>query len=98
MISLANTFPGAQALAKAPTGDVAIVGFSFMPAKISAAVGKALAFLNRDDSPHQITVSGGPATGVLLRGQRGSVTFDKADTYNYICGLHPTMKGVIEVR
>ena len=24
--------------------------------------------------------------------------FDKAGEYSYICGLHPTMKGVIEVK
>jgi plastocyanin len=69
-----------------------------MPAKITAAVGKALTFLNSDDTPHQITVANGPKTGVFLRGQRASVTFDKPGAYNYICGLHPNMKGVIEVK
>ncbi len=34
----------------------------------------------------------------LLRGQTGAITFDKAGAYNCICGLHPTMKGTIEVR
>lgn len=37
-------------------------------------------------------------TAVLLRGQTGSITFDKASAYNYVCGLHPTMKGTIEVK
>jgi len=26
------------------------------------------------------------------------LTFDKAGEYAYICGLHPTMKGVIDVK
>ncbi|MBM3367196.1 MAG: hypothetical protein FJY43_02785 [Betaproteobacteria bacterium] len=26
------------------------------------------------------------------------MTFDKAGAYNYICGLHPAMKGTIEVK
>jgi plastocyanin len=30
--------------------------------------------------------------GGVLRGQRASLTFDKAGEYNYICGLHPSMK------
>lgn len=76
-----------------------ILSFSFMPAKITATVGKALKFLNTDDFPHFILVQGAPQkTDMLLRGQTGSMTFDKPGAYNYICGLHPAMKGTIEVR
>ena len=101
VISLAklnNTFPGTQTLVKGIKGDVNIASFAFLPAKISASVGKALTFLNSDDTPHMIRVTNGPSTPVFLRGQRASLTFDKAGEYNYICGLHPSMKGVIEVR
>jgi plastocyanin len=104
VISLAklnNTFPSekqSQTLVKGIKGDVQIAGFAFMPAKFSAAVGKALTFINSDDTPHQITVTNGSKTPVFLRGQRASLTFDKAGEYSYICGLHPTMKGVIDVK
>ena len=101
VISLAklnNTFPGAQTLVKGRKGDVNIASFAFLPAKISATVAKALTFLNSDDTPHQISVANGPRTAVFLRGQRASLTFDKPGEYNYICGLHPSMKGVIEVK
>src|SRR6185436_12960912 len=99
VISLAklnNTFPSekqTQTLVKGIKGDVQIASFAFMPAKFSAAVGKALTFINSDDTPHQISVANGPKTAVFLRGQRASLTFDKAGEYNYICGLHPSMKG-----
>jgi plastocyanin len=82
----------------ATKGDVNIASFAFLPAKISAMAGKALTFFNSDDTPHQITVTNGPKTAVFLRGQRASVTFDKPGEYNYICGLHPSMKGTIEVK
>ena len=101
VISLAklnNTFPGQQTLVKGMKGDVMITSFAFMPAKISATAGKALTFFNTDDTPHQISVSGGPRTEVFLRGQKASLKIDKAGEYNYICGLHPSMKGVIEVK
>jgi plastocyanin len=101
VISLAklnNTFPGAQTLVKGRKGDVNIASFAFLPAKISATVGKALTFLNSDDTPHQISVANGPRTAVFLRGQRASLTFEKPGEYSYICGLHPSMKGVIEVK
>jgi plastocyanin len=80
------------------SGDVNIASFAFLPAKISAMAGKALTFFNSDDTPHQITVAGGPRTEIFLRGQKASLTIDKAGEYNYICGLHPSMKGVIEVK
>jgi plastocyanin len=101
VISLAklnNTFPGAQTLVEGVKGDVNIASFAFLPARISASVGKALTFFNGDDTPHQISVSGGQRSAVFLRGQKASLTFDKAGEYNYICGLHPSMKGVIEVK
>jgi plastocyanin len=104
VISLAklnNTFPGMQAAAKtkaATKTEVNIASFAFMPAKVSAAAGKPLTFVNTDDTPHQISVAGGPRSEVFLRGQRASITIDKAGEYNYICGLHPSMKGVIEVK
>ncbi|HYG56270.1 MAG TPA: plastocyanin/azurin family copper-binding protein, partial [Burkholderiales bacterium] len=79
-------------------GDVNIASFAFLPAKLSAMAGKAITFFNSDDTPHQITVSGGPRTAVFLRGQKASLTLDKPGEYNYICGLHPSMKGVIEVK
>jgi len=101
VISLAklnNTFPGSQTLAKGLKGDVNIASFAFMPAKVTAAAGKPLTFINTDDTPHQISVSGGPRTAVFLRGQKASLTIDKPGEYNYICGLHPSMKGTIEVK
>jgi plastocyanin len=98
LAKLSNTFPGTQTLVKGIKGDVNIASFAFLPAKISATVGKALTFLNSDDTPHQITVANGPRTEVFLRGQKASLTIDKAGEYAYICGLHPSMKGVIQVK
>jgi plastocyanin len=104
VISLAklnNTFPKekeAMAKAKSAKGDVRIAGFAFLPAKVAASAGKALTFVNADDTPHQITVANGPRSAVFLRGQSTSITLPSAGEYAYICGLHPSMKGVIEVK
>ena len=96
---LQGKFPGAETVKKAPKGDVQIVGFKFMPATITAQAGKPLKWMNADDSPHWIAISGSPQrTEMLLRGQTGSITFDKPGSFGYICGLHPSMKGTIEVK
>jgi plastocyanin len=101
VISLAklnNTFPKAGHTAKGVKSDVNIASFAFMPAKIGATAGKPLTFVNTDDTPHQIAVANGPRTAVFLRGQSASLTIDKAGEYNYVCGLHPSMKGTIDVK
>jgi len=35
---------------------------------------------------------------VLLKGQRHTQGFATAGVYEYICGLHPNMKGAVEVK
>jgi plastocyanin len=52
---------------------------------------------NTDDSPHQISVAG-RKTAVLLKGQSATLKFDQTGNFDYICSLHPTMKGQVEVR
>jgi plastocyanin len=34
---------------------------------------------------------------VILKGQSAAVVFNDVGAYDYICGLHPNMKGAIEV-
>ena len=34
----------------------------------------------------------------MLKGQRAFMKFEQPGTYDYICGLHPNMKGKIEVK
>lgn len=95
---LTGTFPAAAAAPKSGPNAVNIAGFAFGPAKLTVPAGKAVSWTNTDDSPHQIVVTGKPLnTGVLLKGQSEALSFDEAGTYEYICGLHPSMKGTIEV-
>lgn len=94
---LAGTFPTAVAQPKTGATDVNIVGFVFGPGKITIAPGQSVSWTNTDDSPHQIAVSG-RRTGVLLRGQSEALAFNSEGLFDYICSLHPTMKGQVEVK
>jgi plastocyanin len=80
--------------------DVTIAGFVFGPAKLAAAPGKAVTWLNSDESPHQITMAGagGTRSPILMKGQTYSQAFPAPGVYNYICGLHPNMKGTLEIQ
>jgi plastocyanin len=55
--------------------------------------------VNNDDSPHQITVvNTKERSPIITKGQSAVLPFNTAGTYEYICGLHPNMKGSVEVK
>lgn len=98
LAKLSGTFPTAAVKPKSGATDVNIAGFQFGPVAMKVAAGQVVTWLNGDDSPHQIEVTGKPLkTGVLLKGQSAALKFDEAGTFGYICSLHPGMKGTIEV-
>lgn len=95
---LGGTAPTAAAQKKTGPQDVNIAGFTFGPTKMTVVAGKPVTWTNTDDSPHQVVVTGNARrTGVLQKGASESLTFDQPGTYDYICGLHPAMKGSVEV-
>jgi plastocyanin len=97
LAKLAGTFPTAAAQRKTGATDVNIASFAFGPGKIAVQPGQAVSWTNTDDSPHQIAVQG-RKTGVLLKGQSEALKFDQEGLFDYICSLHPTMKGQVEVK
>ena len=100
MAKLKGTFPS-QAMAKAAAGptEVAIAGFQFGPTTLKVTAGQKVSWINNDDTPHQVTLTGpdGRRSEVMLKGQSATMQFDAAGNIAYVCGLHPTMKGTIEV-
>jgi plastocyanin len=98
LASLAGTLPKGPAAMKSGALDVSIANFAFGPAKMSTVAGKPVTWTNTDDSPHQISVQGKQKTAVLLKGQSASLTFDQPGLFDYMCSLHPGMKGQVEVK
>lgn len=96
---LAGRFPStATVTPKTGPTDVAISGFAFGPAALKVTAGQSVTWTNADDTPHQITVTGKPQrSAVMLKGQSATLQFDEAGNIAYVCGLHPGMKGTIEV-
>lgn len=95
----ATTAAAGSTAAPAAGATVTIADFAFDPAAASVAAGQALVFTNTDGTAHQIA----SATSDLLvsdpleQGDEFTVTFDTPDTYDYFCGIHPSMTGTIEV-
>ncbi len=100
LASLAGTAKGGKVEMAKGSDVVAISSFTFGPAAKTVAPNTYVTFTNTDESPHQVTIAGagGLRSPVILKGQSTTLKFEAPGTYDYICGLHPGMKGKIEVR
>jgi plastocyanin len=100
LASLKGTPDGTMATPAAGPGIVAIADFKFGPETVVVSKGQTITWHNADSSPHQVTITGPKAqrSSIALKGQRTQLTLADAGIYDYICGLHPAMKGKIEVK
>jgi plastocyanin len=91
----------ADTQAVAPAGatvDITIQGFAFSPAEITMAAGTLVRWTNQDSATHTVKAADGSwVSPDIAKGATFEKVFDKAGTYDYICGIHPSMKGRIVV-
>jgi plastocyanin len=89
------------ASAPKPAADgaaVAIEGFAFSPATVTAQVGQPVAWENHDPADHTVTAEDGSFdSGTMAAGAAFETTFDSPGEYRYICALHPAMTGTVVV-
>ncbi len=78
------------------TVTILIQNFVFNPAVLNIKVGDTVIWQNKDAAPHQIKANSFNSA-VLSRGDTFKFSFDTAGAYNYICSIHPSMKGQIIV-
>ncbi|MBS0638598.1 MAG: cupredoxin family copper-binding protein [Acetobacteraceae bacterium] len=79
--------------------QVAIDNFAFSPKTLTVEPGTRVTWTNEDDIPHTIVLTDGSIRSKTLDSEDTfSYRFDKAGTYQYICGLHPHMRGEVVVR
>jgi plastocyanin len=96
---LSGKAPGGPVAMKTSPNDVGIAGFVFGPGKLTIGPGQSVTWTNGDDSPHQVTLTKSQErSAVLLKGQSHTQAFAAPGVYEYSCGLHPNMKGTVEVK
>lgn len=76
--------------------DVAIQGFAFRPADITAGAGEPIVWTNNDNVTHTVTFDGGQFNEVVPAGGQYSALPDPG-TYSYMCTIHPSMTGTVTV-
>ena len=80
------------------TYNVDIANFEFSPQTLTIKVGDTVTWTNQDSIRHDIKSNDGDFYSIPLnQGESYSFTFSQPGTFEYRCGLHPTMKGTIIV-
>jgi plastocyanin len=84
--------------AQAADAVIRIDNFTFNPAMITIPSGTTVTFENGDDIPHTIVIMALKTRSKPLdTGDSFSFTFTTTGSFEYFCGLHPHMKGMIIV-
>ena len=78
------------------TNSVEIKDFAFNPSIINIKAGTVVTWTNQDTAKHTVKLDEIESPS-LAKGQSWSYSFTTPGTYNYICGLHPSMQGKIIV-
>ncbi len=78
--------------------EVAIVNYKFSPGTLVVKKGQTINWTNKDVLKHTVVADDSSFTSnELKKDQVFSFTFNKAGTFSYKCGIHPSMTGKIVV-
>ena len=77
---------------------VTIDGFEFHPPEVTVGKGDVVVWVNKDPVPHTATAKGAALDSCSIAAS-GSFRFTatREGRFDYVCTLHPTMKGVLVV-
>jgi plastocyanin len=83
-----------------PGTQVSMKDIKFNPETVTIKPGGKVTWTNDDSVGHDVTAddfeSGGP--GEMQGGSTYSHVFKKPGTYDYVCSVHPGMKGTVKVK
>jgi plastocyanin len=100
--ALASTPCLAEDPTNAGAGTVATVGMdhsTFIPGEITVAPGTTVTWVNNETMPHTVVDSNkGFRSKTLVKDASFSFTFTTAGDYDYVCSIHPNMKGKVIVK
>lgn len=78
------------------TAQVAIKNYAFQPGDVTIARGGTVTWTNQDNVKH-IVAFGSDVSPQLGMGQTYSKMFNQPGTFDYMCNIHPSMKGRVTV-
>jgi len=100
--ALASTPCLAEDANSAGTGPVASVSMdhnTFIPSEITVAPGTTVTWVNNETMPHTVVnPNQGLRSKFLVKDAKFSFTFTTPGDYDYLCSIHPNMKGKVIVK
>jgi plastocyanin len=89
---------GVSGASSAARANVAIRDFEFAPPSVTVAKGTTVTWTNRGNAPHTATAADHAFdSGMLQPGGKFSHRFDSVGTFQYLCLVHPSMRGTVVV-
>lgn len=89
--------PAAGAMAAPARHTVAIDGVKYDPPTLTVRRGDRVTWVNHDPYPHTVTARGAFDSKEIAADAKWSYVASKPGRYDYICTLHPNMKGTLVV-
>jgi plastocyanin len=79
---------------------VTMEGIKFNPASVTIKAGDKVTWTNKDSVGHDVTGDNFKSgdSGGMQNGDTFAQTFDKKGTFDYVCTVHPGMKGSVTVK
>jgi plastocyanin len=97
--AIAAALGAPAALSAGKSHTVTIEGMKFLPERIEVAVGDTITWINKDFLPHSVTAPAARLeSGDLASSHSWKLVARKKGEIDYICRLHPVMRGVIVVK
>jgi plastocyanin len=98
-ISTAGPEGGSEAEAtSSATISVEMGDYFFRPRDVAISAGDTVSWVNEGTVPEGHTATGdGFDSGVLEEGETYTHAFETAGTFDYVCTLHPAMRGTVTV-
>ena len=85
--------------AATPAVTVSMDHSTFIPSEITVAPGTTVTWVNAETMPHAVVdLNKAFRSKTLVKDGTFSFTFTTAGDYNYLCSIHPNMKGKVIVR
>jgi len=82
-----------------PVATVSMDHTTFIPSEIIVAPGTTVTWVNNEAMPHNVAdINKGFRSKILAKDARFSFTFATAGEYDYLCLIHPNMKGKVIVK
>ena len=77
--------------------QVVIEAVAYAPTVLTVHRGDTVVWVNRDPFPHTATAAGTCDSGAIAAGASWKYVATKAGAFDYLCTLHPNMKGTLKV-